>query len=307
MNNSDDVAASCDFGSVLSQAREAQNFTVDEINMHLKIPVQILIDIEASDVDALPASTYTQGYLRNYAKFLEISEENVLNLYNNTVPNAQITELKPRSSLFKKRNKQLPLIKLVTTLLMVIGVATVLYGIIQYYQEKADDMEVELESKEQSFTGNSLDSPGVNTIEIKQNARLTADGELILENSNSTELAVEEEVVEIESEIDEESIPEAPAQATDTNIKQDILVINAENGSWIEVRDANDDRLFYNMVPKGGSKTLSGQAPFSVSLGNARTTGLMINDIEVDITRYIRSNNTAKFKVSNEEKSVIFH
>ena len=164
-------------------------------------------------------------------------------------------------------------------------------------------MEVELESKEQSFTGNSLDSPGLNAIEIKQNARLTADGELILENSDSTKLAVEEEVVEI----DEESIPEAPVQATDTNVKQDILVINAENGSWIEVRDANDDRLFYNMVPKGGSKTLSGQAPFSISLGNARTTGLMINDIEVDITRYIRSNNTAKFKVSNEEQSIIFH
>ena len=303
MSNSDDVAASCDFGSVLSQAREAQNFTVNEINMHLKIPVQILIAIEANDIDALPASTYTQGYLRNYAKFLEISEENILNLYNNAVPNAQIAELKPRSGLFKKRNGQSPLIKLVTTFLVIIGAVTVLYGIIQYYQEKAGDMEVELESKEQSFTGNSLDSPGLNVIEIKQNARLTADGELILENSDSTELAVEEEVVEI----DEESIPEAPVQATDTNVKQDILVINAENGSWIEVRDANDDRLFYNMVPKGGSKTLSGQAPFSISLGNARTTGLMINDIEVDITRYIRSNNTAKFKVSNEEQSIIFH
>jgi len=85
------------------------------------------------------------------------------------------------------------------------------------------------------------------------------------------------------------------------------LLINAENGSWIEVRDANDDRLFYNMIAKGGSKTLTGQAPFSISMGNARTTKIVINDIAVDTSNFIRSNNTAKFKVSNDKQDIVFH
>jgi len=105
--------------------------------------------------------------------------------------------------------------------------------------------------------------------------------------------------------------PEPEAEVSQQMIKnenrQDSIEFFAENGSWMEVRDANDRRLFYNMVPEGGSKIIHGQAPFRVSLGNAKTTRVVINDLEVDMSDYIRSNNTAKFKVSSEEKNVIFH
>jgi len=307
MSNSDDVVANGDFGTALIQAREAQGFTVEEINMRLKIPKHDIIAIEASDIAALPASTYTRGYLRSYAKFLEISEESVLSLYNKAVPDTQVSDLKPRSDLGDKQNSYAPLIKMATPLLVVVGAVTVLYGIVQYYQDKADVMEDELGSRESSFTGNSLDSPGSNRSGIEQNARLTADGELILETSNQAELDVEEVASETASVIAEDSIHKEPARAAEVNLKQDVLLINAENGSWIEVRDANDDRLFYNMIAKGGSKTLTGQAPFSISMGNARTTKIVINDIAVDTSNFIRSNNTAKFKVSNDKQDIVFH
>jgi len=307
MSNSDDVVANGEFGTALIQAREAQGFTVEEINMRLKIPKHDIIAIEASDIAALPASTYTRGYLRSYAKFLEISEESVLSLYNKAVPDTQVSDLKPRSDLGDKQNSYAPLIKMATPLLVVVGAVTVLYGIVQYYQDKADVMEDELGSRESSFTGNSLDSPGSNRSGIEQNARLTADGELILETSNQAELDVEEVASETASVIAEDSIHKEPARAAEVNLKQDVLLINAENGSWIEVRDANDDRLFYNMIAKGGSKTLTGQAPFSISMGNARTTKIVINDIAVDTSNFIRSNNTAKFKVSNDKQDIVFH
>ncbi|MCK5395425.1 MAG: helix-turn-helix domain-containing protein [Gammaproteobacteria bacterium] len=307
MSNSDDaVVADGDFGSALAEARKAQNYTVEDIYKHLKIPVQIVSAIEASNLDALPGSTYTQGYIRAYAKFLEISDEDILDLYNRAVPDGQITELKPRSSL-RNEASQSPLIKMVTVPLLVVGVITVIYGIVQYYQEKAEDMENEYEAKEQSFTGNSLDSPGINTLDIKQNASLTDDGDLIVEDSSSTEFAAEQSVIDIGSEIETDIKPENTVKAADNDPRQDILEINAEKGSWMEVRDANDARLFYNMVPKGGTRTLLGQAPFSISLGNAKTTRLVINDLEIDMTEHIRSNNTAKFKVSSEEQNVIFH
>ena len=302
MSNSDDVVADGDFGSVLKQAREAQGFTVADINIRLKIPKADIIAIEASDIDALPASTYTKGYIRTYVKFLELSEEKVLSLYNKAAPGGQVSDLKPRSGLSGKKNSYVPLVKMVTPLLVFVGAIIVLYGIVQYYQDKADVMEDELGSGESGFTGNSLDSPGLNKLDIRQNARLTADGALILEGSSPAELDAGEVVLEHESVIDED-----PVRAPDVNLKQDVLLINAENGSWIEVRDANDDRLFYNMIAEGGSKTLVGQAPFSISMGNAKTTKIVINDISVDISNFIRSNNTAQFKVSNDKQDIIFH
>ncbi len=312
MSNSDDtVVASCDFGSLLAEARKAQSYTVEEINRQLKIPEQAILAIEANDIDALPIPTYTQGYIRSYAKFLEVSEENVLALYNRAVPNDELADLKPRSNLSDGSKNLSALIKLVTVFLAVLGIVAAIYGVFQYYQDKADDIESEFESREQDFTGNSLDSPGMTTLGIKQDARLTTDGELILENQSSSEVLEEEPAVETEvkadASVDAGKVSEDALEITDDEPVKDVLEIDAEKGSWMEVRDANNVRLFYSMVPKGGSKTLSGLAPFSVSLGNAATTRVVINDLEIDMTEHIRPNNTAKFKVSSKEQSVIFH
>ena len=187
----------------------------------------------------------------------------------------------------------------------------------QYYQEKVEDIEDEYSAKEPGFTGDSLDSPGLNKLAIKQDARLTADDELILEVTDATELLTEEPVIESEAEAeaaaesvqqrDTGSSSESTVKVTVDKPEQDVLEINAAKGSWMEVRDANNVRLFYNTVPKGGTKILLGKAPFSISLGNAKTTRLVINDLEIDMAKLIRSNNTAKFKVSSEKQNVIFH
>ena len=300
MSNSGELETGCDFGSVLATARKAQDYTVDEIYKQLKIPKQVITAIEKNDLDALPIPTYTQGYIRNYARFLDVSEDKILALYNRAAPHVQAAKLKPRSSLKDEKDSLSLLIKLVTALLLVAGIATLMIGVFQYYQGKADDMENTIESKEEAFSGNSLDSPGVNRLEIKQNARLTTDGQLIVEKSDA--------IISLQEELDSEIVESKDTEkTTDVGREQDALEIKAEKGSWIEVRDANNARLFYNMLPKGGSKTFLGQAPFSVSLGNAKTTRLIINDLEVDMVKYIRPNNTVKFKVSSDEKNVIIN
>lgn len=355
MSNSDSEIkeTTYNFGSVLTEARESQNYTIDEISRNLKIPVQMISAIEASNVDLLPASTFAKGYIRTYAKFLEISEETVLDLYNQAVPYNRSEKLKSRSKLLDETNSQSPLIKAVTTFLIVAAIAALIYGGFQYYREKANVMETELESTERSFTGNSLDSPGLNPVnnpvKIEQNARLTDEGELMLQPSNSVESMQlkdesnldESDQNETVSESEKDDLTETNAETSDEMVINestsasnhlesnqladetladealaeqqladeplDVLKIYAKKGSWMQVHDANNDRLFYNMVPVRGSKEIRGHAPFSVSLGNAKTTSLVINDLAIDMTDYIRRNNTASFTVSTEQQSVIFH
>ena len=324
-SNTDSIDKNIDFGSLLAEGRKAKNYTVDEISGHLKIPVSTIIALEASDIEALPAPTFAQGYIRTYAKFLEMSEDKVLGIYNRVVPHGEESDLKPRSNLPGEASSQSPLVKIITILLIIAGIAVIVFGSFQYYQKKANVMESELDTKQQSFTGNSLDSPSSNRLNIKQNARLTEDDELIVEQfgtfeneseeerlgevgtqksfetdrSDTGEIARQEESVEIESE--------TVQSITDSGNGSDIIEIFAEQGSWMEVRDANKSRLLYNMLPAGGSRVLKGQAPFSISMGNARTTRVLINDLEIDLTGYIRSNNTANYKVSTQGQEIIFH
>jgi len=306
-----------DFGKQLAQARKAQNYTVEEISDHIKIPVQTITIIEASDLDKLPAPTFAQGYIRAYAKFLEISEENVLEKYNLAVPRQEEVTLRPRSKLPGEASSQSPLIKSITMLLILAGIAAVIFGSFKYYQEKAGAMEEELDNRDQSLIGNSLDSPGSNRLSIEQDSRLADDGGLIVEQSDSYEdvpaVGIDQDISAdgdvTDSEDGDVTDSEIDAVTEEVVIEQlpenDIIEFFAENGSWMEVRDVNKSRLFYNMVPVGGSKVIVGKAPFSVTMGNAKTTRIVINDLEVDMTGHIRPNNTAVFNVSTNGQDVI--
>lgn len=329
MNNSDhDITIkNTDFGSLLEVARKSQNYSIDDISEQLKIPARTITAIETNDIAALPPATFTQGYIRTYAKFLEISEENVLDIYNQAVPHDTTVKLKPLSDIRAVASSQSFLMKTVTLLLIATGFAAAIYGGFQYYQKKAGVMETELESKEQSFTGNSLDSPGADSLNIRQNASLSENGELIVDQAVTFEDVEVTELPEIDESMadelalnntettDEEVDADLP-RVTDEPVSEkilavalpvDVLKIYAKQGSWMQVRDANKKRLLYNMVPVRGSKVLQGQAPFYISLGNAKTTNLVINDVAIDMSKYIRENNTASFTVSTEGKQVIFH
>ena len=318
VNNTDveSTGKDTDFGKHLAEARKAQNYSVEEISEHIKIPVHTINILESSDLDKLPAPTFAQGYIRAYAKFLEISEEDVLEKYSLAVPRTEEGTLKPRCNLPDEASSQSPLVKSITMLLIIAGIAAVIFGSFKYYQEKAGAIEGELDTRAESFTGSSLDSPGSNPLAITQNAGLGSDGESLVEQAEPNEdisVATDEPEVAAEDDIESMEIPANDSQlvtvAEETTAEQaaedDTIEFFAENGSWMEVRDANKSRLFYNMVPVGGSKVIVGKAPFSVTMGNAKSTRVVINNLEVDLTEYIRRNNTAVFSISTDGSNII--
>jgi len=304
-----------DFGILLAEARKAKNYTIDEVSDYLKIPARTIAALEANENEVLPPPTFTRGYIRAYAKFLEISESEVLDIYNHAMPRDDTSHLKPRSNLPDEANSQSPLIKTITILLVVAVITAIGVGGFQYYQKKAGVLEDALDAKQQSFTGNSLDEPGTHRLEIKQKATFS-DNETSVskretpETADSTEADVPGRLAETAAATEgiEVKTGPVPAEMTgDASSMEDTIEIIAEKGSWVEVRDANKSRLLYNMLPVGGSRELAGRAPFSVTMGNAITTRVIVNGIEIDVSDYIRSTNTASFKVSTEGKEIIFH
>lgn len=289
-----------DFGSILAETRKSKNYTLDDVCEHIKVSKHIIEAIEENDIEALPAPTYTQGYIRAYAKYLEISETDVLEIYNRAVPHEMVSDLKSRTTLPGQASSQSPLVKTMTIILILAGIAALIYGSFQYYQEKADDMEMELEFKVPKNTGGSLNSP-TKQVAISQDARFSEEDELILAPTEPVESI---ETIELADESEMQGVDEI-ADATEGI--SDYLEIYAENGSWLEVYDVSNARLFYNMVPAGATRQFEGRAPFRISMGNASTTRVKLNDIEVDLSNVTSRRNTANFTVSTENDKVIFH
>ncbi|MEA2021011.1 MAG: helix-turn-helix domain-containing protein [Candidatus Caldatribacteriota bacterium] len=66
-----------DIGLFLKEKREEKSISLEEIEEILKIRKKYLTAIEEGNFSILPGETYVLGYLRNYCKYLNISDEEI--------------------------------------------------------------------------------------------------------------------------------------------------------------------------------------------------------------------------------------
>jgi len=105
---------------------------------------------------------------------------------------------------------------------------------------------------------------------------------------------------EVESEAEQESDAE-PVELSDTITRMAAgsdqlgLVVNAD--SWVEINDANGNRLVYRLARAYQKFNLTGKAPFTIFLGNGYGVEVSFNDEPIDIISLIRSDNTVRIKV----------
>lgn len=69
-------------GAILKKTREEKGFSFQDVESVTKIRVKYLEALENEEYKVLPGATYTKGFLRNYARFLGLDQEEIINLYN---------------------------------------------------------------------------------------------------------------------------------------------------------------------------------------------------------------------------------
>ncbi len=72
MNETDEAQQSFPLrvGDILAAERRRQGLKIEAIAQQSRIPLRHLKSIEASDLDALPATTYSAGFIKTYARIL---------------------------------------------------------------------------------------------------------------------------------------------------------------------------------------------------------------------------------------------
>ena len=81
-------------GDVLREARERRDLDLTRVERETKIRARYLDALERGAYDELPGTVYTKGFLRNYARYLGLSEDEVLQLYRREAGDAET----PRTS-----------------------------------------------------------------------------------------------------------------------------------------------------------------------------------------------------------------
>lgn len=81
-------------------------------------------------------------------------------------------------------------------------------------------------------------------------------------------------------------VPAAKAASVPPGI--DSLNFSFTGKSWISVRDATGQELVYGLKNAGQAVTVTGQAPFSINIGNVNVTALSRNGRAVNLKQYAR-------------------
>jgi len=68
-------------GQVLKEEREKKFYTIDEIEKATKIRKELLEALEAGQYQKLPPTTFVQGFIKNYGKFLGLDTEKLLAIF----------------------------------------------------------------------------------------------------------------------------------------------------------------------------------------------------------------------------------
>ena len=117
-------------GEILKEERLKRKLMLSDISKATKIRESYLLAIEKGDYKRLPASTYTQGFVRNYAKCLGLSEQEILAIFRREFDEEKTFKVLPEGLV--KEDFSIKKIKLADTAKIIIFLFLILLGYILF-------------------------------------------------------------------------------------------------------------------------------------------------------------------------------
>lgn len=265
-------------GARLRGARERSRLTILQAAEKLHLDPDILEALEADDFAALGAPVFVKGHLRHYAELVGESPEALFELY------AQETRVPPPD--LTRIPKPLPDDggKLVApAVLVVIGFAVA--GTVWWVLSLSHHQWVTVASRPVPVSVAAATAvPQEQPAAQAQPAPLTQPVGLAL-GPGTAQAATR-------AGIATGAAPSAPAGP------QIDAVFTYSADSWTEVYDATGRRLLYGMSTGPVTRKLAGVPPLSVMLGDASDVTLQVDGRATSITRFVRSDHTARFLIA---------
>ncbi|MDH5423862.1 MAG: DUF4115 domain-containing protein [Gammaproteobacteria bacterium] len=312
------------FGDTLKAARESKKISLAHIAETLKLTIDIIENIEASNTAVLPPAAFTCGYIRSFSKLVGIDEDEVVRLYNQSI-GVELVDAVPRATSDLPAQVSSNDLSMRIASYSFILVAIVLLFV--WFQSTRDETELPVVA----LNNNEIvaDPVAINNNEIvtdlaaEENNLTVADETQVKEHlpvivatpAVESDLIVSDtDVTEIKHTEAKESVPSEEADPEEikkdkvialskkanpvASVGSDVVVLTANDDCWVEISDANDQLLYFSLLKKGEEVQLQGQEPFNVFLGKAKAVVIVLNDIQYDASRYVRSNQIARFTMS---------
>lgn len=251
-------------GRVLQAERLRRQLALDAIARQLRLSVSQVEALEADNYEKLPGTTFVRGFIRNYARVLDLDPEPLLARYellhppqNNRVlslnaPKGEVGSSTTRLFPGPKRRLRRARMRMAVSAIAVLVLLLLASGMPTRWARSVSEFADAARGTVPSASQPSTSLGPVN-------------------NAHAQSLP--------------DQRVKAPVAAGLARLEFDFA-----QQSWVEVRDHADQRLMAQLNPGGTRQSLSGQAPLSLVVGNASAVTITYNGKQVDLSPYTQVN-----------------
>ncbi|RLQ17680.1 cytoskeleton protein RodZ [Vibrio sp. SBT000027] len=288
------VAPAIEAGTLLKNKRESLGLTQKQISDRLKLRVTLIQQIEENQFESDQVATFMRGYIRSYAKYVNLDEKVVLNALHHS-GDAQHQEQEmlsfSRKTKTEKHNSRIMLLTW-SIFAVIVGISSLWW----WQNQQQDTLSQSLantESSEELVVEESLD-PELTSLEVIE-AEQNTETSPVTENSDElTEVSSAEDSVTLDPVEVIEEAPEAANVASVTAEPETVapeavvneLVMQFSADCWIQVKDASGKTLSTGIKKAGQTLNLSGTAPYKVILGAPEGVSMTFASEPVDLSGY---------------------
>lgn len=314
-------------GHMLKEGRERLDLSAKQVAERLRLRQQIVLDLEADKFDKYVAGTFTRGYIRAYARLVNIDESKVVAAYE-----ALGLENKPQTmQSFSKRRRQQSQDSRLMLVTYIIGAIIIGSAVIFWLQNnnetndevttqrenssvaermvEAQDAQVELAAEpEEAFTTTSQEPIYIDTsvLELEAPVQTEPAADTTLADTTATlrdeaeELAAEQIEQSEQVEQPEQVEPPQDTQTSGSSIPDAELVLLFTGDAWIRIEDASGEAIAFGVKPEGHVSALNGQPPYEIILGAPENVSLYFQGEQIELSSY-RAGRVARLTVSATE------
>lgn len=269
-------------GPRLKKSRREHNLRIEDVAGRLNLDVYVVEALESNDYRRLPEAAYIRGYLLSYIRLLGLPET-LLQPFDARF--RLQPPLRPTGTIAAGRRREQSWVRYISGSLIVLLVLLVGAWLVErsfHVLERLSEGQVAAAPPAQPEPAAAVAETAAPSIEQTEDAApqdtlppqtTAADGSAVEAAAVADDIAP----TEAEPPLEVVALPQ-PASAE--------LVITFRDESWVQVDDGYGRRLRSGVFSRQDWITLTGQPPFSITIGRPRNVTVIYQGEAVDLARY---------------------
>ena len=250
-------------GDALRGAREALGLTLDEAAQQLKFSTRQLDALERGELfklGTIQGGAYLKGMVRGYARLLKLDPEPLIAGLSDRLALPDTDRLAARFKQpvpFSDGSRRLNAVYATLSVLLLAVVAVVAF---EWREEPAKPPRVAARPPAGAAAKAEAPAPIAPPVAVVQAAETPAAPEP----------------------------PAPPAEEAAMPEGHHRIILRFDRESWVEIKDGEGRTLLSQLNPGGTQRTIDGNPPFAVVIGNAQYVRLLYDNNAVDLTPHVR-------------------